>query len=144
MTPDELDSFLQVERVCRVATVGVSGGPHTSALWFAWDGAAMWLNTIVKSQRWTNLERDPRVSALVDAGEGYFELRGVELIGTVTTVGEAPRTATPNDDLERPEQLFGAKYNDGSFTPDGRHAWLRLVPEKIVSWDFRKLATLAR
>jgi hypothetical protein len=22
---------------------------------------------------------------------------------------------------------------------DGRHAWLRLVPEKIVSWDFRKL-----
>jgi hypothetical protein len=23
---------------------------------------------------------------------------------------------------------------------DGRHAWLRVVPEKITSWDFRKLA----
>jgi hypothetical protein len=22
---------------------------------------------------------------------------------------------------------------------DGRHGWLRLVPEKITSWDFRKL-----
>ena len=22
---------------------------------------------------------------------------------------------------------------------DGRHAWLRVVPEKIVSWDFRKI-----
>lgn len=22
---------------------------------------------------------------------------------------------------------------------DGRHAWVRLTPEKIVSWDFRKL-----
>jgi hypothetical protein len=22
---------------------------------------------------------------------------------------------------------------------DGRHAWLRLTPEKISSWDFRKL-----
>jgi len=22
---------------------------------------------------------------------------------------------------------------------DGRHAWLRLVPGKISSWDFRKL-----
>jgi hypothetical protein len=22
---------------------------------------------------------------------------------------------------------------------DGRHAWLRLTPEKITSWDFRKI-----
>lgn len=22
---------------------------------------------------------------------------------------------------------------------DGRHAWLRIVPDKIVSWDFREL-----
>jgi hypothetical protein len=28
--------------------------------------------------------------------------------------------------------------------PDGRHAWLRLTPEKLVSWDFRKLAGLPR
>jgi hypothetical protein len=26
---------------------------------------------------------------------------------------------------------------------DGRHAWLRVVPSKIVSWDFRKLAALS-
>jgi hypothetical protein len=25
---------------------------------------------------------------------------------------------------------------------DGRHAWLRITPAKITSWDFRKLATL--
>ena len=25
---------------------------------------------------------------------------------------------------------------------DGRHAWLRITPLKMVSWDFRKLATL--
>ena len=31
--------------------------------------------------------------------------------------------------------------NDTAFH-DGRHAWLRLVPEKIMSWDFRKLAAL--
>ena len=27
-------------------------------------------------------------------------------------------------------------------THDGRHAWLRITPLKMVSWDFRKLATL--
>jgi hypothetical protein len=26
---------------------------------------------------------------------------------------------------------------------DGRHAWMRLTPEKVVSWDFRKLRTLS-
>ena len=26
----------------------------------------------------------------------------------------------------------------------GRHAWLRLVPEKVSSWDFRKLYTDGR
>jgi PPOX class probable F420-dependent enzyme len=144
MTPEERDEFLGAERTCRVATLGGDGAPHTSALWFAWDGEALWLNTIVRSQRWTNLQRDPRVSALVDAGEGYFDLRGVELIGRVEQVGEAPRTATPDPALEVPERIFGEKYAGGAFVPDGTHAWVKLIPEKIVSWDFRKLASLSR
>ena len=144
MTAEERDEFLGTERTCRVATVGGDGAPHTSALWFVWDGEALWLNTIVRSQRWTNLQRDPRVSALVDAGQDYFELRGVELIGRVEQVGEAPRTSTPNTVLDVPERLFGDKYAGGAFVPDGGHAWVKLSPDKIVSWDFRKLASLSR
>ena len=130
------------ERTCRVATVGPTG-PHNSALWFVWDGQALWLNTLVRSQRWTNLLSDPRVSVLVDVGEAYFDLRGVELIGRVEQVGTAPRTAEPDPALEVPERLFGEKYAGGAFVPDGNHAWVRLVAEKIVSWDFRKLASLS-
>jgi hypothetical protein len=144
MTPEERDQFLTEERTCRVATVGADGAPHSSALWFVWDGEALWLNSIVRSQRWTNFLRDPRVSALVDAGHDYFELRGVELIGRVEQVGSAPRTAGPEPELEAPERLFGEKYAGGAFVPDGSHAWVRLVPEKIVSWDFRKLASLSK
>lgn len=139
MTADERDEFLGQERTCRLASVGVDGAPHTSALWFVWDGHCMWLNTLVKSQRWTNLMRDPRVSVLVDGGEAYLELRGVELIGRVEQVGSAPRLPGPDPELEEPERMFGQKYADGSFVPDGTHAWLRLTPDKVVSWDFRKL-----
>jgi hypothetical protein len=40
-----------------------------------------------------------------------------------------------------PEKLFGERYFGGSLDGyDGRHAWLRLEPTKIVSWDFRKLS----
>ena len=34
------------------------------------------------------------------------------------------------------------KYKVALKVLDGKHAWLRLTPEKIVSWDFRKLADL--
>lgn len=138
MTPEERDAFLSEERTCRVATAS-GAGPHLTALWFVWDGEALWLTSIVKSQRWTDLERDPRVSVLVDTGDAFGELRGVELRGRAERVGEVPRTGEPNELLVEPERLFGDKYAGGRFGHDGRHAWLRVVPEKITSWDFRKM-----
>lgn len=142
MSSDELNDFLAAERTCRVATSSPQG-PHNTALWFVWDGTALWLTSIVKSQRWTDLERDPRVSVLVDAGEAYDQLRGVELRGSVEIVGDVPRTSAADPSLAEPELLMARKYyGSDTFHYDGRHAWLRLVPEKITSWDFRKLASL--
>jgi nitroimidazol reductase NimA-like FMN-containing flavoprotein (pyridoxamine 5'-phosphate oxidase superfamily) len=57
MTGAEQDAFLRAQPVCRVATVGPSGHPHVSALWFVWDGTALWLNSLVRSQRWADLAR---------------------------------------------------------------------------------------
>jgi hypothetical protein len=139
MTTDEVDAYLRAARTCRVGTVGADGGPHVSALWFVWDGEAVWLNSLFKSQRWVNAVRTPRVSLLVDGGEEFMELHGVEIIGDAEVVGDVPRTDTPDPALAEPERLFGDKYVGGRFASDGRHAWLRVVPVKIVSWDFRKI-----
>jgi hypothetical protein len=139
MTPEEVDAFLAEERTCRVATLGPSG-PHATPLWYAWHGGALWLTSVVRSQRWTDLQRDPRVAVVVDAGTSYDELRGVELRGQVEVVGEVPRTGEPVPELEGPEQLMADRYMGGTFVHDGRHAWLRMVPDKITSWDFRKLS----
>ena len=91
MSPEERNAFLTEERTCRVGTVGTDG-PHVTALWFVWDGASIWLNSIVQSQRWVDLQHDPRVTVLVDTGTGFGELRGVEIRGRATAVGEIPRT----------------------------------------------------
>ncbi len=142
MTAEELDAFLGSERTCRVATAG-SDGPHVTALWFVWDGTSLWLYSIIASQRWSDLGRDPRVAVLVDTGHDYSELRGAELRGRVEVVGEVPRTRRPDSELETPERLFAGKYiGTDTMIHDERHAWLRLTPERIVSWDFRKLAGL--
>jgi hypothetical protein len=139
MSDAERDEFLLVERTCRVATVGTEG-PHVAPLWFVWHDGALWLTSLNRSQRWTDLERDPRIAVVVDAGHDYIELRGVELRGRVEVVGEVPRTGEPEPRLEPVERAFAEKYTGGSeFGYDGRHAWLVLRPEKIVSWDFRKI-----
>ena len=63
--------------------------------------------------------------------------------GTVEFVGEQPRTGEPNDDLAVMEPLFFSKYfNTTEVFHDGKHAWMRVKPTKIASWDFRKLAAL--
>ena len=140
MTPTELDSFLADERTCRVATLGADGSPHVSPLWFVWDGASLWLNTLVKSQRWTNLVRDPRVSVAIDVGLDFSELRGVVIEGRAQPTGDAPRTSTPDAAVDDAERRFADKYQGGgTFTPDGRHAWVKVVPNKVSSWDFRKM-----
>jgi len=141
MTEEERDVFLRTQSVCRVATIGPGGAPHASALWFAWDGTALWLNSLTRSQRWTDLSRDARLSVIVDeGGADFLRLRGVELSGRARIVGEAPRTGEPVEELREPERLFADKYANGEFRYDGRHGWLRLLPDKIVSWDFSKIA----
>ncbi|MER5718949.1 pyridoxamine 5'-phosphate oxidase family protein [Streptomyces sp. NPDC002132] len=141
MTPGELDAFLTFQRTCRVATVSADGAPHVSALWFLWDGSALWLYSVVRSKRWADLRRDPRVAIVIDSGEEYDSLRGVELSGTAEFVGEVPRTGELCAELDAVETLFARKnFGLDAMPHDGRHAWVRLRPEKIVSWDFRKLA----
>ncbi|MCW2717712.1 MAG: pyridoxamine 5-phosphate oxidase-related FMN-binding protein [Pseudonocardia sp.] len=138
MTPDEVDAFLAEERICRVATVGTNG-PHATPLWYVWHDGALWLTSLSRSQRWIDLQKDPRIAVVVDAGEDYMELRGVELRGKVEVVGEVPRTGEDVPELEGPQQAFADRYTGGQVVNDGRHAWMRLVPEKVTSWDFRKL-----
>jgi PPOX class probable F420-dependent enzyme len=142
MEPGELDAFLGAQRTCRVATVSADGVPHVSPLWFVWDGTSLWLYSITRSRRWSELRRDPRVAVVVDAGEDYGELRGVELSGTVEVVGEVPRTGEPLAELTEVERLFARKnFGIDDMPHDGRHAWLRLTPDAITSWDFRKLGS---
>ncbi len=140
MSAEERASFLAQERTCRVASVGADG-PHATPLWFVWDEPYLWLYSIIRSQRWADLMRDPRIGVVVDAGVAYTELRGIEISGTVDVVGEVPRTGEQNVALEAVEAAFVAKYHDGTaaLQHDRRHAWLRVTPDKIVSWDFRKM-----
>lgn len=142
MNAEELTSFLGEQHTCRFATTGPDG-PHVAPVWFVWDGQAIWVYSLIRSQRWANVSRDPRVAVVVDDGHHYHELHGVEIEGQATVIGPVPRTGDEDSpELAEPERLMAAKYFGPEMSYDDRHAWLRITPLKMVSWDFRKLATL--
>ncbi|MFI1035289.1 pyridoxamine 5'-phosphate oxidase family protein [Streptomyces sp. NPDC020951] len=140
MSAAEIDEFLRAQPLCRVAVTASDGHPHISPLWFVWDGSALWLNSLTRSRRWSDVLKQGRLAVVVDDGGFDFgALRGVELRGPAEVVGEVPRTGEPCAELAEPEGLFGEKYAGGTFRYDGRHGWLRVVPDDVVSWDFGKL-----
>ena len=140
MTAEERDEFLGAARTCRVATSGPSG-PHVAPLWFLWHDGSIWLYSITSSRRFQDLRADARIAVVVDDGHDFGELRGVEISGQARVVGEVPRTgADPVPELVPVEAGYAAKYQGrDTLRYDGRHAWLTVDVDKIVSWDFRKI-----
>jgi general stress protein 26 len=142
MTPDEIDSYLQGRHVLNIATIGPSGHPHLVAMWYAMiDGKpAFW--TFGKAQKVMNIRRDPRISALVETGEEYDELRGVEMIGTARLVEDI-------EGIVRIGATVAQKYNGDIAVSEPGMEFIRgqakkrigvvIDVEKFVSWDHTKL-----
>lgn len=85
MSAEEVLAFLEEQRTVICATNGVRRWPHLMPLWYVLrptgeDGAPqLWAWTFAKSQKARNIERDPRATLQVEAGEEYDALRGVML-----------------------------------------------------------------
>src|SRR5271168_352094 len=86
MSEAEVATFLGEERTVTCATAGPRGWPHLMPLWYVLrdpgkDGPSprVWAWTYGSSQKVRNLQRDPRASLQVEAGESYELLRGVML-----------------------------------------------------------------
>jgi len=79
LTTDEAAAFLAGTRTLTCATIGRDGWPHLVALWFVVRGDDLWAWTYARAQKVRNLERDPRCTLAAEAGERYYELRGLML-----------------------------------------------------------------
>ncbi|WP_454196021.1 pyridoxamine 5'-phosphate oxidase family protein [Nocardia sp. Marseille-Q1738] len=140
MSDTEITEFLQSSRIATLATIGPTGTPHLTAMWYALIDGEIWFETKAKSQKAVNLRRDPRVSCLVEAGDTYDQLRGVSIEGRAEIVEDA-------------EKLFAVGVSvweryTGPYSEDVRpmvesmlhkRVAVRVVPERTRSWDHRKL-----
>jgi PPOX class probable F420-dependent enzyme len=146
MSDEELRGFLGASKTIILNSIGPDGVPHPMPMWFGIepDGTIV-MTTFTKSQKVRNLERDPRVSLLVEDGDQYDQLRGAVLYGKAELVRD---TEAVLGVLERVTARMGGGAA-GDAPPEALRAALRKTaekrvairvrPDRVVSWDHRKL-----
>ncbi|MCW2759593.1 MAG: pyridoxamine 5-phosphate oxidase [Nocardioidaceae bacterium] len=147
MTEPEVADFLGSHVKVQVATIGPAGEPHLTTLFYVVDDGKVAFWTFGRSQKVVNLRRDPRISALVEDGTAYDELRGVSITGTarivtdydaVRRIGGLVMTAMAGD------QVIDAETQELADAVVEQQAHKRVVivvePDHVASWDHGKMA----
>ena len=142
MDAGELAAFLEGRRTLICATLGRDGWPHLMPLWFVMREAEPWAWTYAKSQKVRNLERDPRCTLQVEAGEAYGELRGVMIRAECELVRDPGAVAEIGAELavRYGGASLGEELEQAMRRQAQKRVGLRFTPRSMATWDHRKLA----
>lgn len=145
MSESEAWGLVAAQRKLQVATVGPDGWPHLVTMFHTILAGRLVFWTYARSQKISNLARDPRLTCLVEAGEEYAELRGVQIVGTarimraredIAPVGRAVVCRMLG--LDPADELDPAIAKEVARQAEKRVA-VEVVPQRLASWDHRKL-----
>ena len=140
MTDEEIQAFLQEQRTLQVATIDHDGYPHLVAMWYVLRDQQIAFWTYAKSQKAVNLRRDPRLTCLVEAGQRYEELRGVQIKAQATVIDDRETVQSYGEAIF---ERYTGPLNETTSSIVAAQAAKRIVvvvnPVEIVSWDHRKL-----
>jgi len=138
LTPDEQAAYLRANRKCTLATLDQDGFPHVTAMNFVMRDGAFYMTSYGKAQKVVNIRRNPKTAMMVETGTAYAELKGVMVRGLCEVIEGA----------EAVQQVFawsaearGETYNRPAAASSSapKRVVLKIVPQKIVTWDHSKL-----
>jgi len=140
MTADEAAALLAESRKLQLATINPDGTPHLVTMFYVLLGGRIAFWTYRASQKARNLARDPRLTCLVETGEEYFELRGVQVAGRAQIVEDQAGI------LEIGRAVAGGLAGVPADALDGyveqaarKRVGVIVEPARTISWDHRKL-----
>ena len=146
MTSVEATEMLAAGRKVQLATNGPDGFPHLVTMYYVMIDGLITFWTYRASQKARNLERDPRISCLVEAGEQYFDLRGVLVQGVARRIENAAAVAEIGRQIT---VVVSGPVGDAPADADALTDYVEraarkrygysVEPSKIISWDHTKL-----
>jgi PPOX class probable F420-dependent enzyme len=140
MSPEEVDSFLTEQRTMTVATHNHDGTIHAVAMWYGFLEGSVAIETKTKSQKVQNLRRNPGMTCMVESGDQYNELMGVELVGRGEIVEDRDRIWTLGVSVfDRYQGGYTEEMRPFVEAMLNKRVVVKLHVDRVVSWDHRKL-----
>lgn len=143
---EEIRALLKVERVLQVASINKDGTAHLVPMWFVLEeDDSLVFTTYGRSQKVKNLERDPRVTLLVESGEMYDELKGVVIEGVAEIIRDPSQTANVMRLTRLKDLSLGLVREPSHRSVDElppaayKRVVVRVVPKRYRSWDHSKV-----
>jgi PPOX class probable F420-dependent enzyme len=134
---DEQAAFFRERKKAALATIDQDGFPHVVAMnYFAQDGA-FYMTSYGKAQKVVNIRRNPKVALMIEAGDEYAELRGVMIRGRCEILEDEGSVRAAFE--ARGAQANASPVQPGALASAPKRVVLKIIPEKVVSWDHRKL-----
>lgn len=141
LTDEEQRALLAAARTLQVASLGPGGWPHLVPMWFGVDDDGLIVfTTYATSQKVRNLERDPRISVLVETGETYDRLRGLSIEGEAEIVRD-PYVTRHTGALVAAQRSGGPRpaLDRSGPPPATKRVTIRVHPQRTRSWDHTKI-----
>jgi len=146
LTPEEQARFLAESKRCALATLDKDGYPHVVAMNYVAKDGAIWMTSYGKAQKVLNIRRNPKVCVMIESGRNYAELQGLmwrgrcEIIDEPSAVQQTMR-AMAGSVAAASNVPSGASSSvpSGASSSAPKRVVLKVTPEKIASWDHRKL-----
>lgn len=141
MTDGERERFLEEGWTLQVATNGPGGFPHLAAMWYVLRDGLIHFTTFARSQKIVNVRRDPRITAMLETGRAYEELRGLVVRGTAELDEDVRATAAVMSLVARKYRgmPIPAETPEAALPAAAKRVVVRIRPERVYSWDHTKL-----
>ncbi|MFN8506538.1 MAG: pyridoxamine 5'-phosphate oxidase family protein [Dehalococcoidia bacterium] len=142
LTDDEQKAIMDEGWTLQVASIGPKGYPHLVAMWYVVVDGKLHFTTFGKSQKILNLQRNPKITCMLETGTAYNQLKGVVIEGDAEII-------TDNLETAKIMALVGQKYSgaprsdappsEAQMKTASKRVIVKVNPVDIYSWDHTKL-----
>ena len=136
MSKEEVDAFLDSKPGWMMLTSqGRDGYPHTVPIGYFRDGDRIFMGCRDNTQKVKNIERNPKVSLVIEDGKTMSDLRGILFRGDASVVRE---------DEERLKisrlaaKKRGAPEDELPTTASAGAVFIKVDSPRVTSWDYSK------